>query len=484
MGKNQTSSTDCEKLIVTNKFTLTKIKEISLANESDIENILEQSYQAHQLYKKTSAQERSHLLHTIWEELKLHEEEFIRLISIEAGKPKSYAQAEWERSLYTLKASSNAALEIKGEVVPIDIGAGQGRQAYTQRFPIGPIFCITPFNFPLNLAMHKIAPALACGNTVILKSALQTPLTCTRLNEIINQVTKNLKNENIPDSIFQHLVCSNEHAERIVKDKRVSKISFTGSDKVGWKLKGLCGKKRITLELGGNAAVIIDEVIPKNLNLASIAQAVAKSAFLYAGQICISTQRVLVHKKHYKNFTSELIKASKELYLYNNSSNLEELSHCQELIIGPIISLDDAKRIMSWCEEATTMGAKEILNLKSQHKHIIAPKIFTETTSEMKIASDEVFGPICTLETFEDINQAFESVNRSRYGLQTGLYSDSLEHMKRAFRDLEVGAVIMNGPPAFRVDTMPYGGIKDSGFGREGVKYAIEEMTETKLLVY
>ncbi|MCW5899721.1 MAG: aldehyde dehydrogenase family protein [Flavobacteriales bacterium] len=416
---------------------------------------------------KLSAGERSEKLERLAALLKEHEEALAQLIMHEAGKPISYARTEIARCIVTVRTAAAEALRFGGEVVPIDHGAGAGKTAFTKRFPIGVIAAITPFNFPLNLVLHKVAPALAIGCPVVLKPAPQAPLSALALAGLIERL-------GYPEGSFSTLLCGIPVAEKLVKDDRVAMLSFTGSDTVGWHLKAICGKKKVALELGGNAAVIVDE----SADLPAVAKAVATGAYLYAGQICISTQRIFAVDSIFEPFR-ELLVAEVEKIPCGDPAD-------PKTIVGPIIDRGHLKRIDDWIEEAKQGGAQVLAGgtVADAAHHIHAATLLTGTNNNMKVGCAEAFGPVATLERVKDFGEAIARVNDSAYGLQAGVFTDHFPHVKRAHEELEVGGVIINGIPGFRVDNMPYGGIKDSGLGREGLKYAIEEMSEPRLLVF
>ena len=359
------------------------------------------------------------------------------------------------------------ALTFKGEIIPIDFAAGTGKTAFTKPFPIGVVACVTPFNFPLNLVLHKVAPALAVGCSVVIKPAPQTPLSTIALTSLIETL-------NLPKGVFNVVNCDIPVAEKMVRDSRVAKLSFTGSEKVGWYLKSIVGRKRVTLELGGNAAVIIDE----SASLETAAKTTAIGAYLYAGQICISTQRIFVHQNVYKIFTDLLINEIENLKVGDPND--------QETLVGPVIDNGHLNRVNDWVNEAVANGATVLTGgeIISEAHNIYAPTLLSNTNTTMKVNCAEVFGPIAIIDSFNDFDEAIALTNDSDYGLQVGVYTDSFVNVKKAHEELEVGGIIVNNIPGFRIDNMPYGGVKGSGFGREGIKYAMQEMTEERLIVY
>lgn len=454
-------------LSVTNKFEQNTIATIPYADTSEVQFAIANSIQAFQTYSKMSAKERHDLLIKIRDGLILEKEKFINLIVSEAGKPIDYARAEIERSLSVLQTSAEEALRLHGEAVPMDYGLGVGKTAVTKRFPIGPVLAISPFNFPLNLVLHKVGPALASGCTIILKPSPYTPLTALALGSLCKRV-------GLPPGVLNVVICKNEEAELMLKDDRIKMLSFTGSADVGWNLKAKAGKKKVILELGGNASVIVD----RSANLDEAAKAIAFSSYNYAGQTCISVQRIFVDHSIFDQFIEKFKQATSELKM--GAPSMETVA------IGPLIDRNHLDRLMGWLSEAKDGGAQVIFGgeIVDLERNLMAPTLITNTQENMKIVSEEAFGPIAIIEKVQYFDEVIRQINRSRYGLQAGLYTNQISQMKYAHEHLEVGALIMNGVPGFRIDSMPYGGVKDSGLGREGVKYAMEEMTEPRLLVY
>ncbi|QPH39699.1 aldehyde dehydrogenase family protein [Pedobacter endophyticus] len=453
--------------IVLDKYLGTEIGKLPNATETQMETAIVSALEAFEITKKWSAGKRAAMMNSLYLKLEEKKEDFINLIINEGGKPRSYAINEVDRSLTTLRLAAEEATRFGGEVVPMDWGAGEGKTAFTKRFPVGVVACITPFNFPLNLVMHKVAPALAVGCTTVIKPAPQAPLTCLAFAELMEEV-------GYPAGVINVLVCDIPVAEKLVKDDRVAKLSFTGSDKVGWHLKSICGKKKVTLELGGNASVIVDE----DVDVESISDSIAKGAYLYAGQICISTQRIFVHEKVFDRFQSALIQSIKKLKVGDAQDG--------EVSVGPIIDKGHLNRIHEWVTEAKNKGAKVLVggSIKSNEHNLYEPTLITNSNSSMKVVSEEVFGPVAVLERVSSFEEAIKMTNDSKYGLQAGVFTNSFKNYKLATDELEVGGVIMNNIPGFRIDHMPYGGVKDSGLGREGLRYAMEEMTEGRLIVY
>ncbi|MBK7384086.1 MAG: aldehyde dehydrogenase family protein [Flavobacteriales bacterium] len=452
---------------VIDKYHGTELARIPHATEVQMEEVIAAAYASREVLRRMSAGERSEKLEALAALLVDHEEELAMLIVKEGGKPIGYAKGEIARCITTVRTAAAEALRFTGESVAIDYGAGAGKTAFTKRFPIGVIAAITPFNFPLNLVLHKVAPAMAVGCPVVLKPAPQAPLSALALARFMEEI-------GWPKGAFHVMLCGIPVAEKLVKDERIAMLSFTGSDKVGWHLKSICGKKKVALELGGNASVIIDE----GVDLAAAAKTVAMGANLYAGQTCISTQRIYVVKSAFAAFRDQLAKE----YAALKAGDPNDAS----VVVGPIIDKGHFERISTWVDEAVKDGAKVLAGGKAidASRNIHGATLLGDVKSDMKVNCAEVFGPVAILEEVADFKAAIARVNDSTYGLQAGVYTDSVAHMKLAHEELEVGGIIINNVPGFRVDSMPYGGVKDSGLGREGLKYAMEEMTEPRLIVY
>jgi len=452
---------------VIDKYHGTELAKLPHATEAQMEEAIAAAYAGREALRKLSAGDRSAKLEALGALIAKHEHELAELIVKEGGKPIGYAKAEIARCITTVRTAASEALRFTGESVALDHGAGAGRTALTKRIPIGVIAAITPFNFPLNLVLHKVAPAMAVGCPVVLKPAPQAPLSALVLGRFMEEI-------GWPKGGFSVLVAGVPVAEKLVKDDRVAMLSFTGSDKVGWHLKNICGKKKVALELGGNASVIVDE----GMDLAATAKTVAMGANLYAGQTCISTQRIYVVKGAFAQFRDLLVKEFNGLKAGDPSD--------AGVTVGPIIDKTHFERISAWVEEAERGGAQVLAGGKAVDatRNIYAATLLTGTKNTMKVSCAEVFGPVTILEEVADFSEAIACVNDSTYGLQAGVFTPSIARMKQAHDELEVGGVIINNVPGFRIDSMPYGGIKDSGLGREGVKYAMEEMSEPRLLVY
>jgi acyl-CoA reductase-like NAD-dependent aldehyde dehydrogenase len=393
-------------------------------------------------------------------------ERFAQLIVAEAGKPVRLARIEVDRAVLTFKTAAEEAARLGGESMPLDLTEGnEGRWGLVQRFPIGPVLAITPFNFPLNLVAHKAAPALAAGCPLILKPAPEATFTALALGEVILKA-------GWPEEALAVLPLDNADTAWLAeKEDRIKLVSFTGSAKVGWELKAHSGRKRVLLELGGNATLIVHSDW-KELDDAALRT--AHSAFNYAGQSCISTQRVLVERSIFQTFLWKVVEVAAKLEIGDPSNEATE--------VGPLIRVSESERVEAWVKEAVAGGAKLVTGGERKGS-MITPAILTATSPGMKLHDEEVFGPVLAIEPYDDFEVALARVNHSKYGLQAGLLTHDSRRILTAYRELEVGALIIGDTPSWRLDPMPFGGVKDSGLGREGVRCAIEEMTEPRMLV-
>src|SRR5271155_2711612 len=414
--------------------------------------------------RRLPAFERQRVLRRIAEAITERREEFARTIVQEAGKPIKLARIEVDRAIFIFTVAAEEATRIYGEYLPLDWQEfTAGRWGIVKRFPLGPIAGITPFNFPLHLVSHKIAPAIAAGCSLVLKPAPQTPLSSLLLAECVQQA-------GWPDGGLNVLPLSNEDGSLLVTDERIKLISFTGSVPVGWDIKRRAGKKKVALELGGNAGAIVHS----DADLSYAAERCIAGGFGYAGQTCISVQRILVEQSVYGKFTDLLVEGVKIL---KTGDPMEESTD-----IGPLIRESDAIRVVNWVEEAVRSAALLVCG-GGRHGSVVDPTVLTGTKPDMKVNCQEIFGPVVTVEPYHSFEEALKRINKSDDGLQAGLFTRDVKLLFEAFDELEVGALIAGDIPSFRIDQMPYGGVKDSGIGREGVRYAIEEMTEPKLLV-
>ncbi|ADH06832.1 TPA: aldehyde dehydrogenase family protein [Bacillus cereus] len=442
------------------------LAEIAQGTEEDVKEAVTAAKNAMTKMNTLSAYDRATILEKVAQKMDERREEFAEIIAKEAAKPIRAARGEVDRTVQTYKFAAEEAKRIYGETLPLDAAPGaDGRIAYTIRKPIGVIGAITPFNFPLNLVAHKVGPAIAAGNTVVLKPADQTPLSSYALVELFEEA-------GLPNGALNIISGPGPTVgEAIVKNDYVASITFTGSPKVGMGIKQKAGLKRVTLELGSNAAVIIDEDVELT---DEIIERVKWGAFVNNGQVCISVQRVFVHDTKIHEFLSKLKKAMESVVV--GDPLLEETD------VSALISKKDVERIDMWVQEAIKEGATVLCGGKKQDARIFEPTVLTNVPDHVSVQCQEVFGPLMTVNTFKEFDEAIEQVNNSRYGLQAGVFTNNLFKAMRAIDELEVGGVMINDIPTFRVDHMPYGGVKESGTGREGIKYAIEEMTEMKLV--
>jgi len=444
-------------------FDRSLVGKVHWAERKQVEEALAAAERAFTETRKLSGYERSQALDKISQGIKSRREELARSIALQAGKPIKDARAEVDRGSSTFEIAGDEAKRIGGELLPLDLSAQtKQRWGLVRRFPVGTISAITPFNFPLNLVAHKVAPALASGNTVVLRPSSQVPITSIILGEIISESGYPAGGLNIVPSGYQA-------AEALLTDDRVKMVTFTGSPAIGWELKKKAFQKKVTLELGGNAAVVIEPDCDLDYALART----VVGSFSYAGQVCISIQRIFLHEKIYDRFMSAFEAKTKGLKMGDPLA--------EDTDVGPMIDEEAAKKTEEWVDEAKDKGARIVCGGKRQGT-FYEPTILENVIPELRISWLEAFSPIVVVSKYQDFAEALESVNYSIYGLQAGVFTNDLKKAFQAYDVLDVGGVIVNDIPTFRIDHMPYGGIKQSGFGREGVKYAIEEMTELKLL--
>lgn len=453
-----------EKREVRNPYNDEVVGVVSQASDQDLEDSILQAQKAFEDTRWMAPYQRVEILEKIVQGIKDRRDQLAETITKEAGKPIRFSQGEVERAIYTFSIAVEETKRIGGEVIPLDVlESSKGRFSLTRRYPIGPIAGITPFNFPLNLVSHKLAPCIASGNTMVLKPASQTPITSLLLGEVVMEA-------GFPPGALNIVPCPGAKAEKLVTDRRIKLITFTGSAEVGWHLKDITGKKRVLLELGGNAGAIVHS----DADLDFAAERLALGAFLYAGQVCISVQRIFAHKDIFEEFSHKFLNAVKRIKVGDPMD--------PETVVGPMIDLQAAQRAEEWVKEAVQGGA-EILAGGEREGVMFQPTVLTNTSPQMKVNCREVFAPVVTLEPYDDFQSAVHAVDDSVYGLQAGVFTKDVRRIFYALDHIQVGGVIINDYPTYRIDHMPYGGVKDSGFGREGIKYAIEEMTELKLLV-
>lgn len=453
-----------ETFIVKNPYTNETIAEVAQANRVETERAISAAENVKREFRELPRFEIAKGLRKIAGEIEKRKDEFARTIAQESAKPIGAARGEVERGIATFDWAAGEAERFAGEIVPVDtIAAGKGKFAYTERLPRGVIYGITPFNFPLNLVAHKVAPALAAKNPIIIKPSDKTPLTALLLGEAFLQ-------SGLPKSALQIVPMNVENMDLIYNDERVAMISFTGSAAIGWEVKAKAGKKAVALELGGSAPVIVDE----SADIAHSLKQATMGAFAYAGQVCIAVQRVYVHDKIFDEWTDEFARNAEKLKIGNPLDELTELS--------AMITEDAARKSEKLISEATENGAR-LLTGGKRNGAILEATVLTETSPEMRVVSEEAFAPLAVVEKFSAFDEAVDAANHSEYGLQAGVFTNNFQNMQYATKNLEYGGVIINDVPTFRVDNMPYGGVKNSGFGREGVRYAMEEMSEIRLIV-
>ena len=488
--QNTSHNTSRQQDAILSPYDGSVVGHMPISEEADIEGAIQKAEQGFDVMRRLPRFIRADILDRAADLIDERKDEFVRLIAAEAGKPLYDARGEISRSLLNLRGAAREARAFGGEEVPLDIdGAvfeyqtssadgspldlskadletlnGLGRRVgIARRFPIGPILAITPFNFPLNLVLHKLAPAFAVGNSVILKPAPQTPLTSMLLAEVLYEA-------GLPEEALSVVHCDVPLAEKLVRDDRIAMVTFTGSVPVGWHIKSLSGKKKVSLELGGNGAVVVSD----DADLAFAAARCVRGGMVYGGQYCIGVQRIFVHEKVYDAFEKELIERVEACKVGNP---MEE-----GVDVGPVIDERSAVRIESWVREAIDQGAR-VLTGGTRDQAVIAPTVLTDTRPDMRVEADEVFGPVMTLSKVKNSEEGVRRAADSRFGLQGGFFTNDMKAAFRALENWDVGALMINDVPIYRIDTMPFGGWKDSGLGREGTRYAMDSMTDIKFLV-
>ena len=484
-----TAVSDCYEEILT-PYDSTVVGKMPVSGEAEVEATIERAQAGFETIKRMPRFVRADILERTADIFEARRGEVVRLIASEAGKPLYDARGEVSRSLLNLRNAAREARSFSGEEVPLDIDGGVfeyqtarsdgtsldlgsedldtlanlgRRMGVARRFPIGPILAITPFNFPLNLVLHKVAPAIAVGNPVILKPAPQTPLTSKLLAEIMIEA-------GLPENCLNVVHCEVPLAEKMVRDDRIAMVTFTGSAGVGWHIKSIAGKKKVALELGGNGAVVVAE----DADVPFAAARCVRGGVVYGGQYCIGVQRIFAHKDIHDRFETELVERVTACKVGNP---LEE-----GIDVGPVIDEGAAKRIESWIREAVEGGAR-VLAGGNRHGSLVEPTILTDTTPDMKVEAEEIFGPVMTLTRVDSAEEGVKRAGESRYGLQGGYFTNNLKAAFRALETWDVGGLMINDVPIYRIDNMPFGGWKDSGFGREGTRYAMESMSDIKFLV-
>ncbi len=452
------------KIEVRNSFSKEIFAETYLAYKEELEKAIIKASEVKELMKLMPSFKRYEILMQIAEGMRTEKQQMAEILALEACKPIKFAKGEIDRAIQTFIVAAEEAKRSPSEYLSIDwTPAGQNKEGIVKYFPIGLIAGIVPFNFPLNLASHKIAPAFAAGNCIIIKPARSTPLSTLELAKIVDKT-------DLPKGAFSVLPMDRQAGQQLVSDSRINMLTFTGSPEVGWKMKTEAGRKKVTLELGGNAGVIVSP----SANVETSIQKCLTGAFSYSGQICIHTQRIYVHDSIYSDFIKRFCALAGELRIGDALNDSTDIS--------AMIDEENALRVESWIVEAEKQGAKILCGGK-RDGNVVEPTVLTNTNPDMKVCGLEIFGPVVVIEPYKNFKQAVELINSGDYGLQAGVFTDSIEEMNDAFENIEAGGVIINDVPTFRVDHMPYGGVKNSGFGREGVKYAIFEMMEPKILV-
>ena len=457
--------TDGETMEVRSPWDEAVLARVAVATRKDAREAVTHAVAALRRTRALPRWKRREILESVAAQLAEQRERFAQLIMAEAGKPIRAARAEVSRAITVFRTAAEEAVRLGGESIPLDLAEGnEGRWGLVQRFPVGPVLGITPFNFPLNLVAHKLAPAMAAGCPMILKPAPQTPLTALALGELALKA-------GWPEEALAVLTLSNADTSWLVeREERIRMVSFTGSAAVGWALKAKSGRKRVTLELGGNAALILHS---DWRDLDEAAERVVAGAFAYSGQSCISLQCVYVERPVYQSFAWKVAALAQKLTVGDPALETTD--------VGPLIRRSDAERVAQWIAEAEAGGAV-LLEGGSGEGSLLHPTVLSKTQRGMKVVDEEVFGPVVVIEPYDDFEDALAEVNHSRYGLQAGLMTRDAGRILTAYRELEVGAVIVGDVPNWRMDAMPYGGVKDSGMGREGLRWAIEEMTEPRML--
>ncbi len=446
-------------------FTGQPVAEVAQATAADFEAAVAAAEAGFRAMRALPRHARRDLLVRIADCLTRDRQALATELAVSCGKPITQALGELDRAILTFSLAADEARRFGGEVVPLDVDPRTVKMTgMVHRFPVGPISAITPFNFPLNLLAHKVAPALAVGTSLVVKPPPQCPQLAFRLGAILAEC-------GAPAGAYNVLHLPIPLAERLATDPRFAMLTFTGSPVVGWHLKNVAGKKKVALELGGNAAAVVHEDVP---DLGAVARRLAVGAYSYAGQVCIKVQRILVHQPVYQRFCDEFVAASAALACGDPLD--------PKTVVGPMIDRGAADRVEQWTQEAVAAGSEGLLAPR-RSGNVLTPGILARVPREAKVSCKEVFGPVTIVAPYAGFDEALAQVNDSDFGLQAGVFTQDVTRIFQAFRTLEVGGVIANDFPTLRVDNYPYGGVKDSGFGREGVRYAMEEMSEPRMLV-
>lgn len=456
--------TSKNQMLVVDKFTHEEFVTVSVADEATISEAISQCEKAAPAMKSLKGFQKRAILEQCSKSFAERKEELAQTLTREVGKTLLESRIEVGRMIDTFQIAAEESVRNHGEWFSLDrLEKSQNYSAMTKRVPVGPCSFIVPFNFPLNLAAHKVAPAIAAGCPFVLKPASKTPVTALLMGEVLAQTA-------LPKGAFSILPCDRKGADLFTEDSRLKLLSFTGSASVGWDLKSRAGKKKVTLELGGNAACIVD----KDADLDFAVTKLTAGAFGMAGQSCISVQRILIHSSLMGTLREKLVAAAKKVKMGDPKK--------EDTQLGPMISVADAKRIETWVNEAKAKGAV-VLCGGNRSESFYEPTLLEKVDLKSPLWQEEAFAPVALLEPFSDFSEAIQKVNGTHYGLQVGIFTQNLTHALKSWEHCEVGGVIINDIPTFRADQMPYGGVKDSGFGREGIRYAMEDMTEPRLLV-
>ena len=451
---------------VYNPWSGEKLAEVCTGSSEDVERAVASAHSAFQKTRKIPTFERAEKLTAICDFLAKRRQEFVDVIVAEAGKPVSFAEAEVDRARLTFQFAAAQVLADPGHGINMEASKpGAGHFGLVRRFPIGVILGITPFNFPLNLVAHKVAPCLASGNTMVLKPSPRTPLSALLLAEVLDEA-------GIPAGQVNVIPFDHSHVAGLLSDSRLKMLSFTGSAEVGWQLKSRAGKMKVALELGGNAAVVVEP----DCDWRAAVPKIASAAFGFAGQSCISVQRIFVNREILESFREALVSHTQGKIRAGDPSQ-------RDTIVGPMITSQAREKVLKWIEEATAGGATLLTPLVKEGRSLLGPVLLENAPPSASALCEEAFAPLAVLQGYDTFEEALALVNDSHFGLQAGIFSNNLSKALQAFEELEVGGVMINQVPTFRVENMPYGGVKDSGVGREGVRYAMEEMTEPRSLV-
>ncbi len=456
-------STDHRSTVI-NPYNGREVARVALGGKAELDAAADAAVRAFPKMRALTRRQRADLLTAVAAEVARRKDAIAATMTDEMGKPIRFALTEVDRCVSTFRTAAEEAKRWSGEVVPVDVEPHTaGYHAVTLMIPLGPIAAISPFNFPLNLVAHKLAPCLAIGSSMVLKPARQTPLDALTLAEIVHEA-------GAPSGAFNVVNCEPAVAERLAGDERYPFLSFTGSPEVGWRLKQAAWKKRVTLELGGNAACIVHE--DADIDLA-VGKCLA-GGFGAAGQSCISVQRILVHQPVRDEFERRLVKGAAALAVGDPRD--------PQTVVGPVIDTGNADRIIAWIDEAKAAGAR-VLTGGGRQGNIISPTVLSGVKPALKISCGEVFGPVVLIDSYREFDQALEMANDTIYGLQAGLFTHDIRRIRRAAERLQVGGLVVNDSPSMRVDNMPYGGTRGSGIGREGPRYAMHEMSEPRLIL-